>query len=95
MTSNQSAGQNSRDIIKTQKNAIDSLDLGGFGEDMHWALNKTLPQGMEPKPWAELNDEQKALLILHVSDMSSWRGEGRVHPALADYLLEYTPSSSI
>ena len=81
MTSNQSAGQNS----------IEILDIGGHGENMPWALNKALPQGMELKPWAELNEEQKALLILHVSDMSSWRGEGRVDPALADYLLEYNP----
>jgi hypothetical protein len=81
MTSNQRAGQNS----------IERLDLGGLGENMHWALNKALPQGMELKPWAELNEEQKAQLIRHVNDMSSWRGEGKVDPALADYLLEYNP----
>ena len=81
MTSSQSAGQD----------GSERLYLGGLGENMHWALNKALPQGMELKPWAELNEQQKALLIRHVNDMSSWRGEGRVDPALADYLLEYNP----
>ena len=91
MTNDQSIEQDLRNVVEMYRIAIENLDLGGSGQDMHWALNKGLPQGMELKPWDELNEEQKALLIMHVSDMSSWRGEGRVDPDLADYLLEYNP----
>lgn len=90
MTNDRNIEENLRNIIEMYKIAIENMGLGG-GEEMHWALNKALPQGMELKPWDELNEEQKALLILHVSDMSSWRAEGRVDPDLADYLLEYNP----
>ena len=61
------------------------------GEGMHWALNKALADGMELKPWDELDALQQANLVLHVEDMSSWREEGRVDPSLADDLFENNP----
>ena len=59
------------------------------GEGMHWALNKALDD--ELKPWGQLDEQQQADLVLHVGDMSSWRGEGRVDTALADDLFENYP----
>ena len=46
---------------------------------------------MELKPWDELDEQQQVDLVLHVNDMSSWRGEGRVDPNLAAYLFEHYP----
>ena len=58
---------------------------------MRWALNKALADGMELKPWDQLDERQQADLVLHVGDMSSWRGEGRVDPVLAYDLFENYP----
>ena len=88
MTNYQNIEENRRNIIEMYKTNIENMRLCR-GELMHWALNKALPDGMELKPWDDLNEEQKRLLILHVSDMSTWRGEGKVDANLADYLLEH------
>ena len=43
------------------------------GKYMRRALNKALADGMELKPWDELDEQQQSTLVLHVDDMSSWR----------------------
>ena len=62
-----------------------------LGEYMHAALNKALDDDAQMKPWAEMSDWQKSDIASHVNDMSSWRGEGKVDTALADYFMEYYP----
>ena len=73
-----------------QENRLEILVMEE-GKYMRRALNKALPNGMELKPWDELDAQQQANLVLHVEDMSSWRGEGRVDPNLADDLFENYP----
>ena len=50
-------------------------DPGWFHYD---ALNKVEPLGRQLKPWEELDEEQRALITLHVEDMSLWRAEGKL-----------------
>ena len=52
-----------------------SNDPGWF---LYEALNKAEPLGRQLKPWEELDEEQRALIVLHVNDMSLWRAESKV-----------------
>ena len=81
--------QELREISRLYEENKLEIQIMEEGEGMHWALNKAIDD--ELKPWDQLDEQQKADLVLHVGDMSSWRGEGRVDPALADYILEYYP----
>ncbi len=65
-----------------------SNDPGWFLYD---ALNKVEPLGRQLKPWDELNEEQRALIILHVEDMSLWRAESKVEANEADIRFEMYP----
>ena len=76
-------------IIRIYEEGMRNVQFTNEGEIMHWALNKALDD--ELKPWDQLDEQQQADIVLHVGDMSSWRGEGRVDPALADYLFENYP----
>lgn len=80
-----------REIVRMYEENKLEIQVMDEGEGMHWALNKALADGMELKPWDELDEQQQAALVLHVDDMSSWRGEGRVDPMLADDLFEHYP----
>lgn len=44
----------------------------------YYALNKVDPLGRQMKPWDELSEEQRSLIVLHVNDMSLWRAEGKL-----------------
>ena len=65
-----------------------SKEPGWFHYD---ALNKVDPLGRQMKPWDELGEEQRSLIVLHVNDMSQWRAEGKVDTADADLRFESDP----
>ena len=52
------------------------------------ALNQAGPLGRQLKPWDELDEQQRATIVLHVNDMSLWRAEGKVDPNDADLRFE-------
>ena len=68
-----------------------SNEPGWFHYD---ALNKAEPLGRQLKPWGELDEQQKATIVLHVNDMSLWRAEGKVDPSDADQRFESLPRTS-
>ena len=57
----------------------------------HDALNKIEPLGRRLKPLDELDEGQRALMALHVNDMSLWRAESKVDPNDADERFESYP----
>ena len=77
--------------------------IGGFTESLiqrladepGWfyydALNQAEPMGRQLKPWEELDEQQRDTIVRHVSDMSSWRAEGKVDPNDADLRFEGYP----
>jgi hypothetical protein len=69
--------------------------LSKLRDDPDWflydALNKALPLGYQLKPWSELDEQQRATIVLHVSDMYLWRSESKVDPGDAEILLEQYP----
>ena len=80
-----------------------SQSLGDFTESLlsqlsgepgwfHYdALNQAEPLGRQMKPWDELDEQQRALIVLHVSDMSLWRAEGKLDPADTDQRFKSYP----
>ena len=62
-----------------------SNDPGWFLYD---ALNRAEPLGRHLKPWDELDEKQRAIIVQHVNDMSSWQAEGKVDPSDADVRFE-------
>lgn len=79
---------------QTLTDSVESL-LGRFHNDPDWflydALNKAEPLGRQLKPWDGLDEQQKATIVLHVNDMSSWRAESKVDPNDADERFENYP----
>ena len=65
-----------------------SNDPGWFLYD---ALNRAEPLGRHLKPWDELDEQQRAIIVQHVNDMSSWQAEGKVDPSDADLRFEAYP----
>ena len=55
------------------------------------ALNRVEPLGRQLKPWEELDEQQRAIIVQHVNDMSSWQAEGKVDPSDADLRFEAYP----
>ena len=66
--------------------------LSQIREEPGWfhydALNKVEPLGRQLKPWDELDEEQRSLIVLHVNDMSLWRAESKVDANDADMRFE-------
>ena len=65
-----------------------SSEPGWFHYD---ALNKVEPLGRQLKPWEDLDEQQRATIVLHVNDMSLWRAEEKVDPNDADLRFESYP----
>ncbi len=62
--------------------------LWKLSNDPSWflcdALDQAEPLGRRLKPWEELNERQRAIVVRHVKDMSLWRAESKVDPNDAD-----------
>ena len=55
------------------------------------ALNQVEPLGRQLKPWEELDEQQRATIVLHVNDMWLWRTEGKVDAGDVDLRFESYP----
>ena len=55
------------------------------------ALNRVEPLGRQLKPWEELDEQQRATIVLHVNDMWLWQTEGKVDPNDVDLRFESYP----
>lgn len=55
------------------------------------ALNRVEPLGRRLKPLDELDERQRALMALHVNDMSLWRAEGKLDSNDTDQRFETYP----
>ncbi len=69
--------------------------LSKLRNDPDWflydALNSALPAEQQLKPWDEMDAEQRAAIVLHVSDMSLWRAEGKVDSDDAEVRFQTYP----
>lgn len=65
-----------------------SNEPGWFHYD---ALNRAEPLGRHLKPWDELDEQQRATIVRHANDMSSWQAEGKIDPSDADLQFEGYP----
>ena len=78
--------QSPEDLSKSLTRQLDEPDW-----IYHHALNRVEPLGRRLKPLEELDERQRALMALHVEDMSLWRAEGKVDPNDADERFESYP----
>ncbi len=87
----------------TMSNSPDTQSLETFSQsllsrlsnDPDWflydALNRAEPLGRQLKPWEDLDHRQRAAIVRHVNDMSSWRAEGKVDSSDADHRFNADP----
>lgn len=68
--------------------------LSRLRNDPDWflydAVSKALPDHTL-KPWDELSETQRAAIVLHVNDMSSWQADGKVDADDVAMRFEHCP----